>query len=75
MPKTITAIYEDGVLKPETPLDLPEHTPVKLSLLPMRKRKDHTRHPAWKLVGLFDGPKDLSRDPDTFLYGRKRKTP
>ena len=36
---TITAIYEDGVLKPTQPLDLPAHTEVRLrvELLPAPK--------------------------------------
>lgn len=30
METTITAIYEDGVLRPLTPIDLPEHATVEL---------------------------------------------
>jgi predicted DNA-binding antitoxin AbrB/MazE fold protein len=30
---TITAIYENGVLRPLTPLGLPEHTQVELQLI------------------------------------------
>jgi predicted DNA-binding antitoxin AbrB/MazE fold protein len=32
MNETITAIYENGVLRPITPLDLPEHTEVQVSI-------------------------------------------
>ena len=30
--QTIIAIYEDGVLKPTEPLDLPEHAEVRLTI-------------------------------------------
>lgn len=30
MPKTVEAIFEEGVLKPILPLDIPEHKKVKL---------------------------------------------
>lgn len=29
MPKTIHAIYENGVFRPVEPVELPEHTPVE----------------------------------------------
>lgn len=38
MPQTIAATYEHGVFVPRVPVDLPEHTEVKL-LLPKIKTK------------------------------------
>lgn len=32
MPKTIEAIFEEGVLKPVSPLDIPEHKKVTLTI-------------------------------------------
>ncbi len=32
MTKTITAVYEHGVLRPLTPLDLPEHSQVEINV-------------------------------------------
>ena len=32
MPKTIEAIYEDGILKPLEDLDLPEHKKVEITI-------------------------------------------
>ncbi len=32
MTQTITATFEDGVLKPAQPLDLPEHAQVRLTI-------------------------------------------
>jgi len=33
MDRTITAVYENGVLRPLTPLSLPEHSQVELQLI------------------------------------------
>ena len=38
MPQTIAATYEHGVFVPRTPVNLPEHTEVKL-ILPKAKTK------------------------------------
>ena len=35
MTQTITATFEDGVLKPAQPLDLPDHTHVRLTIEPL----------------------------------------
>jgi predicted DNA-binding antitoxin AbrB/MazE fold protein len=35
MVHTITATFEDGVLKPSQPLDLPEHAQVRLTVEPL----------------------------------------
>lgn len=32
MPQTITAIYEHGVFVPQTPVNLPEHAQVKVTI-------------------------------------------
>lgn len=40
MPRTITATYEHGVFVPRIPVNLPEHTEVKL-LLPKVTTKHH----------------------------------
>jgi predicted DNA-binding antitoxin AbrB/MazE fold protein len=36
MTQTITATFEDGVLKPTQPLDLPEHTQVQITIEPSK---------------------------------------
>ncbi|MBI5746021.1 MAG: antitoxin family protein [Nitrospirae bacterium] len=36
MPKTIEAIYEDGVFKPLDQVPLPEHTRIRLTLSPTK---------------------------------------
>lgn len=40
----VTAIYENGVLRPLTPLELPEHTQVQLSVLPLPTPDDAQEH-------------------------------
>lgn len=37
---TITATFEDGVLKPTQPLELPEHTQVRLTVEPLSKDEE-----------------------------------
>lgn len=39
MPHTITAVYEHGVFVPQTPVSLPEHATVKVSLPGSRRKK------------------------------------
>jgi len=39
MPNTITAVYENGVFVPLTPVQLPEHATVKISLPGLTKKR------------------------------------
>jgi len=41
MDQSITAIYENGVLRPLTPLALPEHTEVEISIKPLPSTAAH----------------------------------
>jgi predicted DNA-binding antitoxin AbrB/MazE fold protein len=44
MPRVIEAIYEGGVLKPTQPLDISEHTRVRITIEPQdepRKKAEH----------------------------------
>jgi|GEM_PF-6058436 len=43
MPHTITAVYEHGVFVPQTPVNLPEHATVKVSLPGSSKKQDRQR--------------------------------
>lgn len=40
----VTAIYENGVLRPLTPLELPEHTQVQISVRPLPTPDDAQEH-------------------------------
>lgn len=43
MPNTITAVYENGVFVPQTPVHLPEHATVKISLPRLTKKSPGQR--------------------------------
>lgn len=68
MNQTITAVYENGVLRPLKPLELPENTRVRLQI-----EKSEAPDPVLELVGLFNSEKPLidnipvSEDPDLYL--------
>src|SRR5689334_10941847 len=69
MTKTITAIYEHGVLRPLTPLDLPEHTTVQISVAPLPLEDDpaeqRRRFRAIMIAAglMSDEPKPVSTTP------------
>jgi predicted DNA-binding antitoxin AbrB/MazE fold protein len=44
MNQTITAIYENGVLRPLTPLELPDHTEVRLQIETTPERSGAETH-------------------------------
>jgi predicted DNA-binding antitoxin AbrB/MazE fold protein len=70
---TVKAIYENGVLKPRTPLPLKEHEEVELeikSTAPAAADDDPT---GWKaadeLIGFIkDGPTDGGENHDQYIY-------
>jgi predicted DNA-binding antitoxin AbrB/MazE fold protein len=66
MTQTITATFEDGVLKPTQSLDLPEHAHVRLTIEPIESAKSvEEKLAAWdnfmKTVKPHPGP-HLTRD-------------
>ena len=68
MSQTITAVYENGVLRPLKPLALPERTRVRLQI-----ERSEEADPVLELMGLFNSEKPLidnipvSEDPDLYL--------
>ena len=68
MSQTITAVYENGILRPLKPLALPEKTRVRLQIEPSVESD-----PVLELIGLFNSEKPLidnipvSEDPDLYL--------
>jgi predicted DNA-binding antitoxin AbrB/MazE fold protein len=78
MNQTITAVYENGVLRPLTPLDLPNWACVRVQIEtsppgvapPDAERVDE---PVFALIGAFSSEKPLiddipaSEDPDLYL--------
>ncbi|MBI3392730.1 MAG: antitoxin family protein [Nitrospirae bacterium] len=71
MPKTIQAVYKNGVLKPTRKLPFRDSQKVTLKIVseePSPQPPRRRAHPALPIVGIFDGPRDLSRDPDRYLW-------
>ncbi len=73
---TVAAVYEDGVLKPETPLNLKDKSKVTVTIeTPQPANTDDDDPTGWKtadkLIGFIkDGPKGpTGRDHDKYLYG------
>ncbi len=71
MPKTIEAIYEDGVLKPSEKLDIEEHQSVELIIkLKRRKKSIDLSNSVHDLIEILNGPlpvtsiEEMARDSD-----------
>jgi predicted DNA-binding antitoxin AbrB/MazE fold protein len=75
MTTAVDAIYEGGVFKPESPVDLKENTKVHLVIEPASPAASEDDPTGWKtaeaLMGFFkDAPEGepIARDHDTHLY-------
>jgi predicted DNA-binding antitoxin AbrB/MazE fold protein len=78
MPKTIIAVYEDGVFKPLRKPMLKDKQRVTLEVCmttsPGKRRTVPSDHPALKIVGLCDSKAgDLAERHDFYLYGASKK--
>jgi predicted DNA-binding antitoxin AbrB/MazE fold protein len=70
MTQTITATFEDGVLKPVQPLNLPEHTQVRLTLELLTEDEQKKRNQealaaleeVWKNIRVHSTEPHLTRD-------------
>jgi len=72
MPKTIEAIYEDGVFKPIKKIRLKEHEKVELSVLTKTEMNGAAKK-ALSIIGLgASNFKDTARRHDEYLYSGKR---
>jgi predicted DNA-binding antitoxin AbrB/MazE fold protein len=80
-PKSIEAIYEDGVFKPIRKVALPEQSRVRLTLtlLPLRSAKERKllverqRKALLSIAGIgSSGRTDISENPHQALYGTRR---
>lgn len=73
MTTAVTAIYENGVFKPESPVDLKERTKVHLVIEAASDQGDDDPT-GWKtamaLKGCIkDAPVDAAENHDRYLYG------
>jgi hypothetical protein len=76
MSRVVDAIFEDGVFKPEQPVDLKEKTKVHLVIEPATAAPapDDDDPTGWKtameLMGCIeDGPEDGAENHDRYIYG------
>ena len=72
MPKTIQALYENGVFKPIKKIRLREHEKVELSVLTKSEMNDMAQK-ALSIIGIGEsGLKDTAQRHDEYLYGKRR---
>lgn len=70
---TVKAIYENGVFKPQEPVNVEEHTEVEV-VIPAATRIDADDPTGWKaaetLIGFIDdAPPDMGEHHNRYLYG------
>jgi predicted DNA-binding antitoxin AbrB/MazE fold protein len=72
----LKATYEDGVLKLERPLELPEHSRVELVILGRETTTEDDDPTGWKTAERFigfikDAPRGepIAEEHDRYLYG------
>ena len=73
---TVKAIYENGVFRPQEPVNLAERTEVEVRT-PATTAPDPNDPTGWKaadaLIGFIDGaPADMAEHHDHYLYGRPK---
>ncbi len=74
MTTAVTAIYENGVFKPEGPVDLEERTKVHLVIERTSDAVEDDDPTGWKTAMALKGciknaPPDMAEDHDRYLYG------
>lgn len=73
MPKTIEAIYEDGVFKPLKKIRLNERQKVELNVY-TKDEIDDINKAAFSIIGIGESAfKDTAQKHDEYLYGKKRR--
>lgn len=71
MPKTIEAVYENGVFKPLKKIRLNEHQKVELTIL-TEEEIDIATKEALSIIGIGKSSfNDTAEKHDEYLYGRK----
>ena len=72
MNNQLTAIYENGILRPLAPLNLPEHIQVRITIQPLKKELSTSNNPKPTMAELWS---DLDKinvlEPDIELPIRK----
>lgn len=73
MDRTVTVVFDEGVLKPDTPLDLEPNGRYRITIEPVESEKNLGVPDAWdileSLAGSVHAPSDWSAEHDHYLYG------
>lgn len=73
MSRTVTVVFDEGVLRPDTPLDLEPNGRYRITIEPVEGEESLGVGDAWdvleSLVGTVQGPIDWSAEHDHYLYG------
>lgn len=73
MPKTVEAIYENGVFKPVKKIRLGEHQRVSLNVFTEGEIDDMTKE-SLSIIGIGKSQfKDTAQKHDEYLYGKKQR--
>ncbi len=69
----ITAVYQDGVLKPTVKLDLPENTAVKVQIIPLLATSQTAPTPFGLLKGVWSHLSDTDLEQMEQALGESRQ--
>ncbi len=73
MAKTVVAIFDGQVLRPEAALDLEPNARYQLTIEPLEAQVNGAEGNAWdtlaRLAGSIEAPADWSSQHDRYLYG------
>lgn len=76
MTRTVTAVFDGQVLRPDTPLDLEPNARYVVTIEPASSESEGD---AWdvleRLSGSLEAPPDWSREHDHYLYGTPKRRP
>ncbi|MDQ6693827.1 MAG: antitoxin family protein [Chloroflexota bacterium] len=77
MVTTITAVYDEGVFRPDTPLDLEPNGRYRLTIEPVEGETSLGVADAWdvlaSLAGTVQAPSDWSSEHNHYLYGTPKR--
>lgn len=70
--KTIEALYDGQVIRPDAPLKLEPNTRVRITVTPVKPARGKTKSFLATARSLkLEGPTDLAENLDEYLYGGK----
>lgn len=73
MELSVTATFENGILRPLVPLDLPEGATVQLVVQSAtRVAPPTTQDPLADVLGICDGPADGAQNHDRYIYAERK---